>query len=105
MRLANQKASSIIKVKHGRTIAVNTHLMLYRTTANAIALPGRAIGCRQKLGDNKQGNTFGALGRIWQFGQYNMDNIFSQIMLTGTNKDLGAIDIVAAIIFGHRFSL
>ena len=43
MWLTNQKACGIIKVKYRRAITMNTHFMLDRATANAIALTRRTI--------------------------------------------------------------
>ena len=67
------------------------------TTGHRIALTHSAVAVGEKLGNDEQGNTLGALGRVWQASQYDMDDVLGHVMLTGGNEDLGAGDAVGTV--------
>ena len=82
---------------------MNAHLVLNRTTGDAIGFDRTTIGFHLELRDDKQRDAFGALRRTRQTRQYNVDDVVSEVVLTGGNKDLSARDTVAAIIVGLSF--
>ena len=68
-----------------------------------IALPQAAVLIYQELWYNEQRYAFDAFWSARNFGQYQVDNVFRQIMVTGGNEYLLAGDGIAAVLL--RFSL
>ncbi|MNJ38583.1 hypothetical protein D3C77_334320 [compost metagenome] len=76
---------------------MDAHLLFQRSALHAVARTERAVGVDQELGDDEQADAFDPGGRIRQPRQYQVDNVFRQVMLTGRDEDLGAADPVAAV--------
>ncbi len=62
---ANQEALGAIEIHYTSGRSLDAHFVFNGATGQSIALASRAIGCRQELRHNKQGNTLGALRCIW----------------------------------------
>src|SRR5574344_1985131 len=97
VRRADQEAGGVVEVHHAGGVAVNAHLVLQRTTGHTVTLADFAVGIRQELGHDKQGNALGAFRCVRQAGQYDMYDIFRHVVLAGRNKDLGTGYLVAAV--------
>ena len=87
----NQGADGAIKVQHGGGIRVDAHFVLQRAGVHAIARTHSAVSRDHPLGYHKQRDATGASGRTGQAGQHDMDDVFSQIVVTGRNENLAAV--------------
>ncbi len=71
--------------------------MLDRAAAEAVARPKAAVFVDHHFGHQKQRDTAGTGRRIGQFGQYKVDDVLGEIVLTTGNEDLGAADLVRSV--------
>ena len=76
---------------------MNTHLVLDRATGNGITCANRAVSVDRELRHDEQRNTFGALWRVRQAGQNDVDDVIGHVVFASGDKDLGAGHFVGAI--------
>ena len=88
--LANQPAPGAVEVHHASSGPLDAHFFLEGTAAQAIALAKGAVFVDCKLGHQKQGNPLGALGRIRQLRQHQVDDVLRHVVLAPGNENLGA---------------
>src|SRR5690606_7055712 len=85
----DQPAFGAVKVHHTGSGCLDTHFVFDGAAAHGVALTQGAVFVDQELGNQKQGNTAAACRRIRKLGQHQVNNIFTQVMLTTGNEDLG----------------
>ena len=86
--VANQIPSCAVIVHDAGRVAVNTHFMLYRTTANCVARAEGTIVVDHELGHDKQRNALYAVRRIGRFRQHQVNDVLGQVMLARRNENL-----------------
>ncbi len=94
---ADQVSGSTVEVQHTGRRGLDPHLLFDGGAVHAVALTQAAIVVHIELGHDKQGNALGALGRVGEARQHDVHDVLGHIVLTGTDKDFGAGDGVAAI--------
>src|SRR5690606_5317107 len=92
-----QPAFGTIEVHHTGRVTVDTHLVLDGAAGHVVTLTHFAFRVRQELGNDEQGDTLGALRRIGQTGQNDVDDVLGHVVLASRNKNLGTGDVVAAV--------
>ena len=100
---ADQVTGGAIKIHHAGSRCLDAHLVLNRAALDRVTCAQRAIRIDHHFRHDKQGNTLGAFRCTRQTGQYDMDDVVGHVVLAGGDKDLGAVQLVAAI--GLRLSL
>src|SRR5690606_2250384 len=100
---ADQVAGRAVEVHHAGGVAVDAHLVLDRATGNGVALAGAAVGGRQELRHDEQGNALGALRGVGQAGQHDVHDVAGHVVLAGGDEDLGAGNLVGTV--GLRLGL
>ena len=110
MRLADQIAvrpALLTKVKHGRGGAAIAHLVDQASQDDVVALTQTAVFIDQEFRHDKQRDPLGTGRCVGQLGQYQVDDVFAQFVVTGRDKDLVAADAVAAVFlrYGARFDV
>src|SRR5690606_19741570 len=91
---ADQVTGGFIKVHDTGGGSLDAHFLFQAATGDVVALTDATVAVGQELGNDEQADAPGALGRIRQAGQHDVDNVFSQVVVTGRNEDLGAGDLV-----------
>ncbi len=77
--------------------------MLNTATPNLVRRTALAVLGDQHLGHQKQRDAARSLRRVGQFGEYQMDDIFGQVVLATGDKDLRPGNIIMTGAIGHRF--
>ena len=100
--LADDPALGVVEVHYAGGGTLDAHLVFDGAGGDAVALPGVAVGVGQELGHQEQGNALGAGGGVRQLGQHQVDDVVHHVVLTAGDEDLGAGDVVGAVVVGHR---
>ena len=70
--------------------------------ADAVAFSGIAFVIHQKLGHDKQGDTFHARRRAFDLGQHHVNDVVSDGLLAAGDINLRALDQIVPLICGRR---
>src|SRR5690606_39780404 len=92
-----QPAFRAVEVHHTGRVTVDTHFVLDGAAGHVVALTHFAFRVRQELRSEEQGDALGALRRIGQTGQNDVDDVLGHVVLASRNKNLGTGDVVAAV--------
>ncbi|MNZ10771.1 hypothetical protein D3C78_276190 [compost metagenome] len=100
VRRVDDPAGGAVKVHHASGRGLDAHLVLDGAAGQRVTIAQRAVSIDQHLGHQKQRNAFCPGGSTRQFGQYQVDDIFAQIVFATADENLAAADCVAAISLG-----
>ena len=102
IELTDQPSLGVVKIHDAGGRAFNAHLVFDRAAFHVIGLAGQiAASAYLIFRHQKQRDTFWASGCVWKLGQHKVDDIFSQVMLAGSDEYFGASQAVAAITIFH----
>ena len=87
----------VTKLQHRRRAGLDAQLVLDRHTPGVIACAQRAIVTHHEFGHQKQRDALDTLGRARHAGQHEMNDVFSHVVLTIGDVDLGAKHLVSAV--------
>ena len=97
VRLTDQIAFRRIEVHHAGDRALDAHLVLDGTAAQAVALALVAIAVHLEFRGDEQRDSLRAGRCVGQSRQHQMHDVAGQVVLAGGDEDLGAGDGVAAV--------
>src|SRR3546814_8070136 len=95
--LADQSALGRVEVHHAGGRRLDAHLVLDGPAGDAVARAKGAVFLHQELRHDEQRDTPGALRRIRQLRQHQVDDVLREVVLAGGDEDLGAGDLVASL--------
>ncbi len=90
MGFTDQIADCAVKIHDAGGGCLDAHLVFDRPAFDRVAIAKGPVIANHEFRDKEQGNALGPLGRIGQFGQNQMDDVFRQIMFPGRDENLGA---------------
>lgn len=103
MRLAHQPSGCLIEIQLAGRRAFDAHFMLDPHASDAVARADGAVRIRQKFRHEEQADALNPRRSVRQTRQHQMNDVLSQVMLTGGNEYLRAAHAVAAVLLRQRF--
>ena len=105
MGFPHQIPRGTVKVHDAGRGCLNAHFMFDRTASNRVTIAKRSVITNHEFRHKEQGYALGSFGGIGQFCQYQMDDVFRQVMFTSGYENLCAGDRIRPIImwFGLGF--
>ena len=97
LRLADEPALGAVVVHDAGRVAVDSHLLLERSAAEAVALAEGAVLVHEELGHDEERNAFHIVGCAGDLGEDQMDDVFAEVVLARRDEDLGPGDRIAAV--------
>ncbi|MCY1418519.1 hypothetical protein D9M71_340800 [compost metagenome] len=97
VRFTHEVPDRFVKVHHASGRRLDTHLVLDRTAVGRVARAQAAVGIDQELRYQEQRNTFWPGRCVRQLGQYQVDDVFGQVMFAARDEDLGPADLVGTV--------
>ena len=95
--LPNQKTRRLVERQHTGWAGVDAEFVLKGDCLDGVPFTRRAIIIKDELGDDEQRDAFCAHRSIWCSGEYKMDDVVREVMVTPRDEDLRSADLVAAI--------
>ncbi|MNT13132.1 hypothetical protein D3C72_1480900 [compost metagenome] len=93
----DQPATGAVEVHHAGGRGLDAHLVFDRTATHGVGRAEGTVGIDQDFRYDKQRNALRASRRVRQFGQYQMNDVFSQVLIAPGDENLAAGDLVAAV--------
>ena len=97
VRLADQPGLGAVEVQHAGGRGVDAHLVFDARAGHAVALAQAAVVVGQNLRHDEQRDAARALRRIRQAREHDVDDVLGEVVLTGGNEDLAAVQRVGAV--------
>lgn len=105
VRLADQVALRAFKIHHAGHRGLDAHLVLDGAAMQRVTLAHVAIAIDLEFGGDEQRDALGAGRCVRQLGQHQVHDVVGEVVLAGSDEDLGAGDGVAAIGIGFGAGL
>ncbi len=97
VRLADQPALRVIQIDHAGGVAVNAHLVFDGAALHAVTLTGFARCVRHELRHDKERNALGALGRVRQTREHQVNDVIREVVFAARDENLRTTDGVRAV--------
>ncbi|MNM53754.1 hypothetical protein D3C81_648610 [compost metagenome] len=100
VRCVDDPAGGAVEVHHAGGGGLDAHLVFDGATRQRIVFTQRTVGVDQHLGHQEQRDALRPRRCIRQARQYQVDDVFGQVVVATADENLAAADCVAAISLG-----